>query len=190
MSKHSLNKPINESIFYLIQDYLVRVIFSFSSREELCHITTSIAYILFPPLTLSLICSVHIVVLTLLCSKMNNGNRNDFVPALLNQWLPRQTEVSTGHGMCAQWSHLWGQQRRQALHPIFRVVEGYSGWVQPRQKPRELGRDRRDRGRKPSVKARAPWTWHALIEYFLLDLLSSSFISTIYSLLAWTIKLS
>lgn len=51
-------------------------------------------YCLYPfffPLTFSLICSAHIaVVLTLLLSKMNNGNKNDFVPALRNHGCPER----------------------------------------------------------------------------------------------------
>lgn len=41
----------------------------------------------FFPSILSLICSAHIIVgLTLLSSKGNNGNRNNFVPALREEW--------------------------------------------------------------------------------------------------------
>lgn len=53
----------------------------------------------FFPLTFSLICSAHIVVvLTLLLSKMNNGNKNDFVPALRNYGCPERQRHEQGMG--------------------------------------------------------------------------------------------
>ena len=53
----------------------------------------------FFPLTFSLTCSAHrVVVLTLLRSKMNNGNRNDLVPALWNHGFPERQRHGQGMG--------------------------------------------------------------------------------------------
>ena len=71
-----------------------------------------------------LFCTI-VVVLTLLRSKMNNGNRNDFVPALWIHGCPERQRHGQGMGDAHTVVPLRGQQRRQALHPICKAVEGY-----------------------------------------------------------------